>query len=203
MPRLAIAISNEFTARLRTIERARAKIERLFLLGHVKRHDVDLFYEGIFLRTVTSFEGLLEELFIGLLTGGIQGSGVHPRVNFRSAAVARDIVLSGRPYVVWLPYSHTENRAAAFFRAGEPFSLLASADKSFLTRMLIIRHAVAHESRTARRRFEKEVLRAASLLPMERTPGGFLRSVFRATPRQTQYEEIAASCALLSRKLCK
>jgi hypothetical protein len=203
MPRPATAISDEFTARLRTFERSRAKLERLLLSGHVTRHDVILFYEGIFLRTVTSFEGLIEELFVGLLTGRLTtGRSVHPRVTFRSAAIARDVMLGGRPYVEWLPYHHTEKRASAFFRAGEPFSNLDKADKKSLERMFTIRHAVAHQSRAARRKFEDEVIGAAPLLPAERTPAGFLRSVFRLTPPQTQYEDVAGTCALLARKLC-
>jgi len=99
-------------------ERSRAKLERLLLSGHVTLHDVGLFYEGIFLRTVTSFEGLMEDLFVGLLTGGITpGRNVHPRVVFRSTSVARDVMLGGRAYVDWLPYHHTDKRASAFFRA--------------------------------------------------------------------------------------
>lgn len=203
MSRPATAISDDYTARLRAFERSRAKLERLLLSGHVTRHDVSLFYEGIFLRTVTAFESLMEELFVGLLTGRIiPGSGVHPRVTFLSTTVARDVMLGGRAYVDWLPYHHTDKRATAFFRAGRPFCNLDNAERRSLERMFTIRHAVAHQSRAARSKFEKEVIGAAPLLPTERTPAGFLRSVFRAMPPQTQYEDIAATCALLARKLC-
>src|SRR5258707_258985 len=110
---------------MKMFERARIKLERLQLKGHVTRRDVNLFYEGIYLRTVTSFEGLLEELFVGLLTGGITPApNVRPRVTFRSPAVARDVMLGGKAYVDWLPYGFTEKRAEAFFRAGQPFSRL-------------------------------------------------------------------------------
>ena len=203
MPRPASSISDEFTARLRTFDRARAKLERLLVSGHVSRHDVNLFYEGIFLRTVTSFEGLLEELFVGLLAGGITPPrNVRSRVNLFSPSVARDVVLGGKGYVDWLPYHHTEKRANAFFRAGQPFSRLAKSDKIFLDRVLTIRHAVAHQSRSARRKFEADVIAGANLLPAERTPAGYLRSVFRIAPPTTQYEDIASTCAMLVRKIC-
>jgi hypothetical protein len=203
VPRPATSISDDFTARLRTFERARAKLERLVLSGHVSRHDVSLFYEGIFLRTVTSFEALMEELFVGLLSGKIvPAPNVHPRVTFRSPAVARDVILGGRAYVDWLPYHHTDKRADAFFRAGLPFSKLEKAERKSLERMLTIRHAVAHQSRGARNKFEDEIIGSSPLLPVERTPAGFLRSVFRATPHQTQYEDIAGTCVFLARKLC-
>lgn len=203
MPRPASSISDDFTARLRTFERARAKFERLLLSGHVSRQDVGLFYEGIFLRTVTSFESLLEELFVGLLSGGIvPARNVRPRVTFRSPAVARDVMLGGRAYVDWLPYNHTDKRANAFFRAGLPFCKLDKAEIKSLERMLTIRNAVAHQSGAARTKFEKEVVGTSPLLPAEPTPAGFLRSVFRVTPPMTQYEDIAGTCALLARKLC-
>ena len=203
MPRPATAIADDLTARLRGFERARSKMERLLLSGHVTRQEINLFYEGILLRTVTSFEGVIEELFVGLLTGGIiPARAVRPRVTFRSPAVARDVILGGRSYVDWLPYRYTEDRADAFFRAGEPFSKLDNTDKRSLERILTIRHAVAHQSRAARNKFEAQVIAGASLLPSERTPAGYLRSVFRVSPPRTQYEDIASTCAILARKLC-
>jgi len=203
MPRSATSVSDDFANRLRRFERSRAKLERLFLRGHVTRHDVSLFYEGIFLRTVTSFESLMEELFLGLLTGAIiAGPKIHPRVTFRSVAIARDVMLGGKAYADWLPYHHTEKRANAFFRGGLPFCCLEKAELKSLDRILTIRHAVAHQSRAARKKFEIEVIGSAPLLPAERTPAGYLRSVFSAAPPKTQYEDIAGTCAILARKLC-
>lgn len=121
---------------------------------------------------------------------------------FKSHSVARDIVLGGRAYVDWLPYQFTDKRAEAFFRGGHPFSSLEKNDKREVERILLIRNAVAHQSRSARSKFEDQVIGTALLLPTERTPAGYLRSIFRATPTQTGYEEIASTLATLSRKLC-
>ena len=173
-------------------------------VGHVTRHDVNLFYEGIFLKTITSFESLLEELFIGLLTGGIEpGRNVRPRAQFKSHVVARDITFGGRAYVDWLPYRHTENRAKAFFRGARPFSRLDSGDKRDLERMLTIRNCVAHQSRASRSRFKDEVIGSTPLLPSEQTPAGYLRSVLGLTPPRTQYQNVAGTCSFLAQKLCK
>ena len=203
MPKTASALSDTYAARLRTFESARRKLEKLLTAGRVSRHDVTLFYEGIFLRTVTSFEGLLEDLFVGLLAGGISpGPNVHPRVSFRSHAVARDVMLGGRAYVDWLPYQYTDKRAEAFFRGGYPFCSLDNNDRKVLERIILIRNAVAHQSRAAKHKFEDAVIGTAPLLPVERTPAGYLRSVFRSAPAQTRYEEIASTCAMLARKLC-
>ncbi len=203
MPRPASTLSDAYAARLRTFERARRKLERLHTAGHVTRHDVTLFYEGIFLRTVTTFEGLMEDLFVGLLAGGITPSkNCHPRVTFQSHAVARDVMLGGRAFVDWLPYNFTDKRAAAFFRGGYPFANLAKVDIKLLDRIILVRNAVAHQSRAARRKFEEEVIDTAPVLPVERTPGGYLRTVFRVAPDQTRYEEMANTCAMLARKIC-
>jgi hypothetical protein len=203
VPKPASSLSDAYAARLLTFERARRKLEHLLDCGRVGRSDVALFYEGIFLRTVTSFEGLIEDLFVGLLARGITpGANVYPRVRFRSHAVARDVMLGGRPYVDWLPYDCTEKWAKAFFRGGYPFCNLDKDDKSQLGRILLIRNAVAHQSRSARRKFDQGIISAAPLLPVERTPAGYLRSIFRVAPAQTRYEEIANTCTMLARKLC-
>lgn len=203
MPKPSSTLSDAYTSRLRRFDRARAKVERLLLSGHVTRDDASLLYEGIFLRTVTTLEGLLEDLFIGLLTGTIDaGRNVHPRVTFRSQLVARDVMLGGRAYVDWLPYHHTEKRAEAFFRGGLPFCHFDKTDKRELDRIIIIRNAVAHQSRAALHKFENEVVGTTPLLSSERTPAGYLRSIFRGAPAQTRYEDIASTCAILARKLC-
>lgn len=203
MPSPSTSLSDAFIARLHRFERARVKVEHLLSEGLVSREDASLFYEGIFLRMVTTFEGLMEDLFIGLLVGGIvPGRNVHPRVTFRSRSVARDVMLGGRAYVDWLPYSHTEKRAEAFFRNGLPFCNLEKSDKKELERIVLIRNVVAHQSRSARGRFEREVIGATPLLSVERTPAGYLRSIFRTNPDQTRYEEIASTCSILTRKMC-
>ena len=203
MLRNPASLSDAYISRLRTFDRARVKIERLLLADHVTRQDACLLYEGIFLRTVTTCEGLMEDLFVGLLAGGIKpGRSVHPRVQFKSYTIARDIVLGGRAYVDWLPFNVTEKRADAFFRGGYPFRNLEKNDKKELERVIFIRNAIAHQSRSASEKFEKEVIGGTPLLSAERTPAGYLRSIFRASPAQTRYEEIASTCAMLARKLC-
>jgi hypothetical protein len=203
VPRPSHKLSEVYVSQLRRFDRARANVESLLLSGHVSPDDASLFYEGIFLRTVTTLEGLLEDLFVGLLAGSITPSRtVHARVTFRSHRVAREVMLSGRAYVDWLPYHHTEKRAEAFFRGGLPFCNLDKNDKKQLDQIIVIRNAVAHQSRTALRKFENEVIGTTPLLPAERTPAGYLRSVFRTAPAQTRYEDIANTCATLARKVC-
>jgi hypothetical protein len=119
-----------------------------------------------------------------------------------SHIVAREVMLGGRAFVDWLPYHHTDKRASAFFRAGFPFANLEKADVKLLEKIILVRNAVAHQSRAARNKFEKEVIGTTPVLPIERTPAGYLRTVFRVSPAQTRYEEIASTCAILANKLC-
>lgn len=99
MPRPSTSLSDAYISRLRRFDRARAKVEDLVVSGHFTRDNASLFYEGIFLRTVTTLEGLMEDLFVGLLAGTISPSrNVRPRVTFRSQPVARDVMLGGRAY---------------------------------------------------------------------------------------------------------
>ena len=116
--------------------------------------------------------------------------------------MARDVVTGGKAYLSWFPYDWTEKRAQAFFSGGRPFTLLNAADKVFLQDLVTIRNAVAHQSSHALRKFEKRLISGTPLLPRERTPVGYLRSILRAAPVQTRYEQIAAECARVAYTLC-
>jgi hypothetical protein len=51
--------------------------------------------------------------------------------------------------------------------------------------------------------FEQEVIGALTLMPRERTPAGFLRSIFRTAPVETQYENLVGEMAIVALKLCR
>ena len=62
-----------------------------------------------------------------------------------------DILLQGDAYMAWLPFSHTERRATIDLKDGRPFFELNDGDKSMITVITIIRHAIAHRSPHAMR----------------------------------------------------
>ena len=158
----------------------------------------------MYLRAVTTFERFLEDLFFGLITESIISSRtVHPRVTFRSTVIARDVVFSGKSYVDWIPYDQTVKRGKAFLRSGRPFTTLDTVDKKAIERMVIIRNAVAHKSDAANERFLKEVIGSTAMLSSEKTPAGYLRAVFRISPKQTHYEEIVTTSMVIAKKLCR
>ena len=195
--------ADEFARRLSSSERTRKEVEKLFLRDELTLRATEHVYGAIFLSTVTSFERLLEDLFLGLLANRLRPrSNIRPRITFRSALVARDVVSGGKPYLSWFPYEWTEKRAQAFFTGGRPFTFLNAADKTFLHDLITIRNAVAHQSSHAMRKFEKRLISGTPLLPRERTPVGYLRSILRTGPVQTRYEQIAGECARVVYRLC-
>lgn len=171
----------------------------------VSRHALHQAYGAVFMSAITSLEGMIEELFLKLLLRRVASPrGIHPRVTFQSDRIARDIVLGGRNYVDWLPYEErTIKRAKAFFAGGRPFTQLTKVERDFLRSVYYIRNAIAHQSRHAKRVFEDEVIGNTPLLPQERTPTGFLRSIHSTQPTVTRYEQIANELATLSHKLCR
>ena len=202
MPSPSSILSDEFVRRLKSLEQTRKEVESLCRRGELTRRATEQVYGAILLNTVTSFEELIESLFLGLLDGTLRPrTGVRPRMTFKSSVVAREVVLGGRSYVDWFPYTRfTEKRAGAFFTGGRPFTEPSDADKKFLENLMIIRNAIAHQSLHSRKQFEREIISGIALLPRERTPVGYLRSLL--TPTQTRFEQLSAECARLAYQLC-
>lgn len=205
MTKPASAISEAFRKRLKLTEISRLKMESLFSSGAITEKDINLFYEGLFLRLVTSFEALLEELFLGLIVGKYATKPKsEPKILFKDNKTAIEIMVAGqKKYLDWLPYIHTKNRAEAFFRTEHPFLRLDESEKGNLTAALHIRHAIAHQSKYAKEEFERKVVGSLPLLPKEKTPAGYLRASFRTSPKQTHYENLMITLAGMADKLCK
>lgn len=204
MPRPTRVLAQEYRARLRKLNGARKRADTLLAKKLINRSDVELLYEAAYIASVTAFETLVEELFIGLLVGGLISAdrSLYPRVQFKSHRVAREVVQSGRRYADWLPYDRTIDRAEVFFRGGRPFTRLDSDDKRLLESCLAIRHAIAHRSRYALGNFERKVLHGLTLAPRERTPAGLLRSQFSKSPQQSRYENLVTQLHRLAAKIC-
>jgi hypothetical protein len=198
-------LSDQLVRQMNVLEKTRSRMEFLLSSGDVRRSDIEQVYSGLYMKAITSFEYLVEALFLGLLVGRFtpSTSKIVCRVDFRSDVVAREVVFGGRNYVDWFPYKNTEQRAKAFFRSGRPFTGLSKADKTILETLLCIRNAIAHPSRHARRRFEDEVIGSLPLTPQEMSPAGFLRSPFRIAPRQTRFENAVSDMVQVARTLCK
>lgn len=199
-----ITCASEFISHLSYLEPTRSKTETLMYKGIIVRRDIEQIYNGLYLKAFCSFEQFIETLFIGLLVNRFNhpSSRVIPRVSFKAALVAREVVYGGNRYVNWLPYYHTEQRAQAFFRNGLPFTSLQSRDKQLIDQFCYIRNAIAHNSSNSKRVFERNVIGSIPISPRDRNPSGFLRTKFRISPVQTRYENFIVEMASIAVKLC-
>jgi len=200
----AICLSEEFSGHLGYLEQTRNKMERLFLEGSVVNRDMNQVYVGLYFEAITSFERLIEELFVGLLSGRFVTSSapVVPLLQFSNRRAVRSVVYGGRDYVDWLPYDRTEDLANRFFRKGVPFTSLDTGEKTLIRSCLDIRNAIAHKSRHSVQTFERRVLGSQNLMQREKTPPGYLRSIFRTAPIQRRYQYYVFSMSSIAHKLC-
>ena len=190
----------QLARRLRALQRTQGKVESLHDAGAIARRDVERVYEGLYISAMTSLEGFLEALFYDVvLNDQNYGADIRPRALFRSRQVLRDFVLEGRPYVNWLPFERTLDRASAFLRGGRPFSAADSTDKRLMKDWMKTRHAIAHTSAHAERVFLRDVVRGIPLPPRQRTPAGFLRSQLR--PGVSRFENVLREMEGIARKI--
>jgi hypothetical protein len=115
-----------------------------------------------------------------------------------SSAALMNILLQGRKYMDWLPFDRTIDRAKLYMKDGRPFSDLSPADKGMITRIAIIRNAIAHRSDYALIKFQ-EVIDIQHPLPRERTPAGYLRSL--VTPTSNRFDVYAGELKRLTSAL--
>ena len=194
----------KFHKNLHSLEQTRKRIENLHSSKSIRSGDADSIYEALFLRAVTSFEGFLEELFIGILSDykKYRRRGISLRMKVTSAAALQEILLQGNRYLNWLPFDQTERRAKLYLKEGRPFSQLPEKDKSMITTITTIRNAIAHKSKHALSEFDRKVIASRNLLPRERVPGGYLRSSVTISPPVNQFEVYILELARISSSLC-
>ena len=204
MPSPATNLSSTFSGHLRNLEYTRTKMERLLKRGAIVNRDINQVYVGLYLEVITSFEKLIESLFVGLLSGTyiVNSQPVVPLVTFKNRQAVDPIVFRERDYLDWLPYDRTKERAKQFFQNGIPFSSLSNQDIQLIQQCMYIRHAIAHNSKFSVDRFERHVIGSQNLMPREKKPVGYLRSVFRTSPNQNRYENFIQEMASIATKLC-
>ena len=204
MPSSATNLSIKFSGHLRNLEYTRTKMERLLRRGAIVNRDINQVYIGMFLEVITSFERLIENLFVGLLSGTytVNSQSVVPLITFKNRRAIGPILFRDRDYLDWLPYGHTEARAEQFFQNGVPFSCLTQQEKDLIQQCMYIRNVIAHNSKYSLNRFERHVLGNQNLMSREKKPAGYLRSVFRISPSQNRYENFIREMDAISTKLC-
>jgi len=203
MARLTKRLHESFALQLISIETTRNTMEELFYSGSLNMVDIEHVYAGLFMELFTNFEALLEELFFGIMEGTLY-TRTYPIL--KKAIISpknqiRHIVLGGKQYLNWLPYTdNTLIRAKLYILDGEPFCRLRASEVTKITSYHQIRNAIAHKSDNSMEKFNKSIANL-TLLPRERTPTGYLRSK-PYTGTQTQFEIAAIELKLLTNILC-
>lgn len=208
MPRPSSVLADDFRDYLQQLESVRIKMESLFAGGQLTEDEIEHVYSGLFLDAFTAFESLIEQLFINLLINDCQSSqsDVVLKANFSSYDIAQGIIFGGNNYADWIPYDRTLQRSKAFFDGGYPFIRLKNDAAlkrhiNSIDRFAAIRNAIAHKSKHAQQKFEKEVSGSSPLSPRQKKPSGFLRSTVNRT--QVQYEVITLELNIIAHHLCK
>ena len=171
--RLALGLSR--------LERLTSKSEEAYSSRLYSQRELEMVYEGAFIGDVVDFEIFIAGLFGDILLGktSYNRRRVVSKARVRSVPAAESVIRVGRPFVDWLPYRHTEERAKALLRGGSPFTELSQAQRSNIGRWMVIRNAIAHASNHSTARFKQSVANGRHLSPSERQPGFFLRSEVR------------------------
>ena len=135
----------------------------------------DTLTEVAFLRAFTSWEVFLEGTFLLYLLGHRPQRGVAPRrYGFPpNLAAAVEWCTDGKDYAKW-NVSDVQRRANRWFRQGKPFTPVLRGRQSRLDQLVTIRNAIAHESSSARSKFEALVRSELGALPANTTVGSFL-----------------------------
>lgn len=201
----SINIATVFISQVDELEVTRLKMEALLTGGEINLDDIEHMYCGLYIEAFTLFEALIEDLFIGLLNGDYLSSmtDVVNLVTITPVSKIQEILFAGKSYLDWLPYQEqTIKRSKSYFKDGYPFDRLDGNEKFSLLRLHRIRNAISHKSMFAQKKFQDEVIGNLTLLPRERKPGGFLKSVYRRSPVQTQFENSIQELKSITIKIC-
>ena len=166
----------QFQRKLTLSDVTRRRVEDEYRMGKLVRRDVEIVYEGLFLRAVVGFEDLLESIFFAVLEGRSGNASWYPRLTGRRSDLKK-CVFGEKRYLDWLPYAVSLKRAQLYLRDGLPFSLLDDGDKLKLSQIVTIRHAIAHSSKSASQKFTETVIDTLALPASEKKPAGFLRGI--------------------------
>jgi len=190
-----------FYRKLASLDRIREKQESNFSRHQIGIQEVEEIYGAVFLNAIASFEGYLEELFIGLLVGKICKSHCNVRIRVKSDLVAREVIFRDKRYINWLPYRNTKEMAGIFFTGGRPFTLLTQDEEEHLNKCSCIRNAIAHQSRHAVDLFKSEILKGLTLGPRDRRPKSLLRCQFSLNPPINYYQQYIGRILTIANKI--
>ncbi len=205
MPKHSRTLHIEFSNKVQALTATRGNFETAFSANLISGDEIIQGYAGLYLDLFTEFEGLIENLFIGILSGAVtsNNAAIRRKITIRPVSELESVLYGEkRTYLDWLPYSeNTIKRAKIYFNNGEPFTFLDAQERAKIKVFHTIRNAIAHKSKKAHKDFNN-VINGLTLLPVERTPQGYLRNVPNLSTGVTQFEIIGDALTAMSYKLC-
>lgn len=205
MTKLACRLSEQLIKHNNRLEKTRLKMESLLVSRYISFSDIESVYSGLYLSLFNQFEVIIEELFIGLLSGKYYSKTQNIQCMFKIKPIemTQDVIFGGRNYLDWLPYKDfTITRAKRFFTDGKPFTNINDIQRNNLKDYCVIRNAIAHNSDIAQNNFQA-MISSLPLLPQERTPAGYLRSIPSPSSPQTQFEIASLELESIAHTLCR
>ncbi len=173
MPKHSRTLHKEFSIKVQALNVTRQCLENAFTAHLISDADIIQGYAGLYLDLFTEFEGLIENLFIGILSGSVTPNNtiIKRKITIKPVSEIESVLLGERrAYLDWLPYdNHTIKRANIYFDSGKPFTLLNEIEKDKIKTYHRIRNAIAHKSKKANNDFQN-IINGLTLLPIESTP---------------------------------
>jgi len=205
MPYKSKTLHKSFLIKVNSLKQVRINFENAYNSKHIDQTDILQAYSGLYLDLFTEFEALIEDLFIGLLTGNVLhvNSSIKTTIKIKPVSQVRNVIVGiNKRYIDWLPFAdRTMSLANFYFLNGNPFSFLSVPQQNQLKNYHTIRNAIAHKSSHSIDMFKK-IISSLTLLPIERTPSGYLRSIPNPTTGLTQLEIAFDELINMSNTLC-
>ncbi len=144
---------------------------------------LEALYEAAYLRIFAAWESYLESTTVRLMAK--KGTASYtptcpPGTNlYRTLDLARAALFGGRNYLLWHNPQTVISRSAGVL-SGSPVEMVLTANVQDISDMATVRHAIAHNSSDARRKFQAASQSLAGITTGN--PGHFLRSPNVADP---------------------
>jgi hypothetical protein len=144
-----------FQARVNELIKTSEEAERALGKKTLSSASRDSVVELVHLRATSLMEAFVEDLFFELVLGLSGVAGVVPALTFPTADTARSILVAPGRFPSWLDFEETRVRADPLINEN-PFSRLQyrAVEKKLLNESTIVRNAIAHDSGTAKSKFE-------------------------------------------------
>jgi len=174
-------VLSEFQRTVRDCRRLADDARRWSLPGgspHISINRRDLMIEIAFLRAFLAWEGFLEESCVLYMLGQrpLRGRALVRYVLPPNRRMAQALAAGGREYAKWDGAAEVASRAERFFREGRPYASVLRGVQNTLNDAKTVRNAVAHDSESARQKFEGLVRRELTRIPPRLTVGSFLNT---------------------------